>query len=105
VPRIAARLIEDRSQKGNTPSAARSSSAAGAQLAGDARTMDSQMVEDLALRHVEAQAEFIVELHGDVRFAWRSGDAAQERQCGPFGTGPFNKGPRLRNRIAFDSTS
>jgi hypothetical protein len=51
-------------EKGNAPSAAGSRPSTITQLAGDARTVHAEMVQYFSLRDVEAEADFVVELHG-----------------------------------------
>src|SRR5580704_7097271 len=66
VPTCSARLFKISLEEGNAPPAARSRAAALAQLAGNARLVHAQVIENLALRHVEAKADFVVKLHGRI---------------------------------------
>ena len=53
-------------QVGDTPAATGSSTAAFAQLAGTFGSVDPQVVEDLPLGDVKAEADFVIELHSMV---------------------------------------
>jgi hypothetical protein len=69
---LAGVLLKESSQIGSTPTATRARAEAITKLCNPPRPLDPQIIDEFPLRHVKAEANFVVEFHAGPRMKSQS---------------------------------